>query len=151
MWENLFRNLNSQRLLFCHVLFHWNMKSHLKRFHNRFQLGEKRTPDEAYLAYLPLAHIFELTHEILVLSLGIKVGYSSPNTLTGNLRNSKWSDLRRINGDASLSICHLCFLGFLKLFRIRIIKFSLHQTSFLHGLDTQVKWQVYLSLTQIGR
>ena len=46
-------------------------------------MGEKRSPDEAYLAYLPLAHIFELTHEILVLSLGIKVGYSSPNTLTG--------------------------------------------------------------------
>ena len=46
-------------------------------------IGEDRSADEAYLAYLPLAHIFELTHEILVLSLGIKVGYSSPNTLTG--------------------------------------------------------------------
>jgi len=48
------------------------------------QLGEKRTPDEAYLAYLPLAHILELTHEIFCLTLGIKIGYSSPNTLTGN-------------------------------------------------------------------
>ena len=48
-------------------------------------MGEDRNPNEAYLAYLPLAHIFELTHEILVLSLGIKVGYSSPNTLTGEI------------------------------------------------------------------
>ena len=47
-------------------------------------MGEERKDDEAYLAYLPLAHIFELTHEILVLAMGIRVGYSSPNTLTDN-------------------------------------------------------------------
>lgn len=47
-------------------------------------LGETRHPDETYLAYLPLAHIFELTHEIVVLSLGVRVGYSSPYTLTDN-------------------------------------------------------------------
>ena len=47
-------------------------------------LGEERHHNEAYLAYLPLAHIFELTHEIIVLSLGIRVGYSSPMTLTDN-------------------------------------------------------------------
>jgi long-chain acyl-CoA synthetase len=45
-------------------------------------MGHGRNQAEAYLAYLPLAHIFELTHEIIVLSLGIKVGYSSPATLT---------------------------------------------------------------------
>ena len=36
------------------------------------------------MAYLPLAHIFELTQEIIVLLMGIKVGYSGPNTLTDN-------------------------------------------------------------------
>ena len=45
-------------------------------------MGQDRYPEEVYLAYLPLAHIFEITQEIIVLSLGIKVGYSSPATLT---------------------------------------------------------------------
>ena len=45
-------------------------------------MGYERHSDEVYLAYLPLAHIFEITQEIIVLSLGIKVGYSSPHTLT---------------------------------------------------------------------
>jgi long-chain acyl-CoA synthetase len=45
-------------------------------------LGEDRSDDEAYIAYLPLAHIFELTLEIIVLLMGIRVGYSGPNTLT---------------------------------------------------------------------
>ena len=45
-------------------------------------MGYERYPEEVYLGYLPLAHIFEITQEIIVLSLGIKVGYSSPHTLT---------------------------------------------------------------------
>ena len=45
-------------------------------------MGNERNPKEVYLAYLPLAHIFEITQEIIVLSLGIKVGYSTPATLT---------------------------------------------------------------------
>ena len=45
-------------------------------------MGHERNSREAYLAYLPLAHIFEITQEIIVLSLGIKVGYSTPATLT---------------------------------------------------------------------
>ena len=45
-------------------------------------MGYERYSEEVYLAYLPLAHIFEITQEIIVLSLGIKVGYSSPHTLT---------------------------------------------------------------------
>lgn len=38
--------------------------------------------DETYVAYLPLAHILEFIAENVVLSLGIRVGYSSPFTLT---------------------------------------------------------------------
>ncbi len=45
-------------------------------------LGENRGPEHGYLAYLPLAHIFELTMEIVVALMGIKIGYSSPGTLT---------------------------------------------------------------------
>ena len=52
--------------------------------------------NEAYLAYLPLAHIFELTHEILMLFMGIKIGYSSPLTLTDSgVRISKGQKVRR--------------------------------------------------------
>ena len=45
-------------------------------------LPRERSPEEAYLAYLPLAHVFELTHELIVMILGIRIGYSGPNTLT---------------------------------------------------------------------
>jgi len=38
--------------------------------------------DETYIAFLPLAHILEFLAENVVLSLGIRVGYSSPYTLT---------------------------------------------------------------------
>lgn len=44
--------------------------------------GEQRTPDETYMGFLPIAHIFELSHEFVVLLMGIKIGYSGPNTLT---------------------------------------------------------------------
>ncbi|CAF1673661.1 unnamed protein product, partial [Adineta ricciae] len=38
--------------------------------------------NDVYIAYLPLAHILELCCEILVFFMGIKMGYSSPQTLT---------------------------------------------------------------------
>ena len=44
--------------------------------------GEVRTPDECYLAYLPMAHILELNLEMMFYCAGVKVGYSSPFTLT---------------------------------------------------------------------
>ena len=37
-----------------------------------------------FAGYLPLAHIFELCLEFIMLSLGIPIGYSSPHTLTDN-------------------------------------------------------------------
>merc|ERR1712110_36372 len=39
-------------------------------------------PDECYIAHLPLAHVLELLSENTMMLLGIKVGYSSPNTMT---------------------------------------------------------------------
>ncbi len=32
----------------------------------------ERTGEEAYVAYLPMAHIFELTHELIVMLMGIR-------------------------------------------------------------------------------
>ncbi|CAF0948680.1 unnamed protein product [Adineta steineri] len=38
--------------------------------------------NDIYIAYLPLAHILELCCEILIYYMGVKCGYSSPQTLT---------------------------------------------------------------------
>lgn len=40
--------------------------------------------NETYLAYLPLAHVYELFAESLLFSAGARIGYASPLTLTDN-------------------------------------------------------------------
>eukprot|EP00094_Tigriopus_californicus_P004431 TCALIF_04270-PA protein Name:"Similar to Acsl4 Long-chain-fatty-acid--CoA ligase 4 (Rattus norvegicus)" AED:0.08 eAED:0.08 QI:0/0/0/0.66/1/1/3/0/695 len=60
--------------------------------------GEQRTPDETYMGFLPIAHIFELSHEFVVLLMGIKIGYSGPNTLTDKSTMIKSGQ----KGDASI-------------------------------------------------
>ena len=60
------------------LLSHQNMVSTLTAI---FYLREF-TPADCYIAYLPLAHVLELTSELTSLLLGIPVGYSSPNTMT---------------------------------------------------------------------
>jgi long-chain acyl-CoA synthetase len=47
-------------------------------------LGELLTPDATFLAYLPLAHIFELAVEMTLVSVGITMGYGQVKTLTDN-------------------------------------------------------------------
>ncbi|XP_071749792.1 long-chain-fatty-acid--CoA ligase 4 [Lepeophtheirus salmonis] len=42
------------------------------------------TTTDRYLAYLPLAHIMEIVAEMACLYCGVKIGYSSPLTLTDN-------------------------------------------------------------------
>ena len=37
--------------------------------------------DDTYIGYLPLAHVFELSAESLLIFLGVGIGYSSPNSL----------------------------------------------------------------------
>ena len=38
--------------------------------------------DDIYIAFLPLAHVLELLAENTMMLFGVKVGYSSPNTMT---------------------------------------------------------------------
>jgi len=38
-------------------------------------------PSDVYIAYLPIAHVFELIGEMIMLAWGVPVGYSHPNTL----------------------------------------------------------------------
>lgn len=47
-------------------------------------------PDDIYIAYLPLAHVLEMTAEISCVSYGCRIGYSSPQTLSDqvNTKNS---------------------------------------------------------------
>ncbi|XP_054651262.1 long-chain-fatty-acid--CoA ligase 3a [Dunckerocampus dactyliophorus] len=40
------------------------------------------TEEDTYIGYLPLAHVLELSAELVCLSHGCKIGYSSPQTLT---------------------------------------------------------------------
>lgn len=50
-----------------------------------FQISGGRyglSPETAYLAYLPLAHIMEMISEISMLMFGAQLGYGSPHTLT---------------------------------------------------------------------
>lgn len=42
----------------------------------------KFTPEDVYLAYLPLAHIMEMAAECVMFAIGCSVGYGSPQTLT---------------------------------------------------------------------
>jgi long-chain acyl-CoA synthetase len=39
-------------------------------------------PKDIYIAYLPLAHLYELEFELFFLSLGMSIGYATPQTLT---------------------------------------------------------------------
>ncbi|GAA5879725.1 hypothetical protein JCM1840_006838 [Sporobolomyces johnsonii] len=45
-------------------------------------LGELITPDARFIAYLPLAHIFEFTVEMTLLYVGIPMGFGNVKTLT---------------------------------------------------------------------
>jgi long-chain acyl-CoA synthetase len=46
--------------------------------------GISITAQDVYLAYLPLAHIFELAAEVTMLASGAQLGYGSPRTLLKN-------------------------------------------------------------------
>lgn len=39
-------------------------------------------PNETFIGFLPLAHVMEIAAECTMMSLGVKIGYSSPFTLT---------------------------------------------------------------------
>ncbi len=55
-------------------------------------------PDDTYIAFLPLAHVLEMLAENVMLIMGIKLGYSSPYTLTDTSTSVKPGD----KGDATL-------------------------------------------------
>lgn len=50
---------------------------HFQHFECRFRGSEEDT----YIGYLPLAHVLELCAELICVSYGCRIGYSSPQTL----------------------------------------------------------------------
>ncbi|XP_011008086.1 PREDICTED: long chain acyl-CoA synthetase 8-like [Populus euphratica] len=58
----------------------------------------KLRSDDVYLAYLPLAHVFELAAESVMLSAGCAIGYGSALTLTDTSNKIK----KGTKGDASI-------------------------------------------------
>lgn len=44
--------------------------------------GVTMAGEDSYIAYLPLAHVFELSAEMVMFAIGTRMGYSSPLTLT---------------------------------------------------------------------
>jgi long-chain acyl-CoA synthetase len=64
--------------------------------------------DDVFVAYLPLAHVLELVAEITFLSLGAKLGYSSPSTLRDDDVNDEngnsAGDLRKLRPTIMISV-----------------------------------------------
>ncbi|PWA00512.1 hypothetical protein BB558_003423 [Smittium angustum] len=52
--------------------------------------------DDVIIAYLPLAHILEYAVEFLAISLGIRVGYGTPRTLTTSMVHGCLGDLEAL-------------------------------------------------------
>lgn len=59
------------------LLSHKNILCTLKAFCDAVEIK----PDDVFLGFLPLAHVFELLAESVCLLTGVPIGYSSPLTL----------------------------------------------------------------------
>lgn len=51
---------------------------------------------DTYIGYLPLAHVLELSAELVCISHGCRIGYSSPQTLADQVRAPFLSIIRNI-------------------------------------------------------
>nr|UTI67604.1 long chain acyl-CoA synthetase [Kerria lacca] len=76
------------------ILTHENIVSTLKGFTDVVPTK----PNDVYLAYLPLAHVFELLSEYMCLFSGIPIGYSTPLTMA----DTSSKIMRGTKGDASV-------------------------------------------------
>ncbi|OQR74849.1 long-chain-fatty-acid--CoA ligase 4-like [Tropilaelaps mercedesae] len=94
------------------IITHGNIVSVAKGFQTALWL---LIPSDVYIAYLPLAHIFEISVELTCIAKGMKIGYSSPFTITDN----STAIPRGGRGDATLLQPHLMLAVPLVLDRIR--------------------------------
>ena len=79
------------------IVTHGNVIKSLNSFLYHL-MNFKITEQDMYIGYLPLAHIFELIGENMMMVFGVTIGYSTPNTL-----NDKSTMIKRgQKGDASI-------------------------------------------------
>lgn len=79
------------------MISHLNLITSLKTVIKR--LGTIKLEKDIYIAYLPLAHVLELCCELGCLLNGIRVAYSSPQTIADNstgIKNGQKGDLRML-------------------------------------------------------
>ncbi|KAK6632107.1 hypothetical protein RUM44_007137 [Polyplax serrata] len=76
------------------LLSHANMLTTLKAFTDAVDIY----PDDVFMGYLPLAHVFELLVESVCLLCGVPIGYSTPLTMIDSSSKIK----RGTKGDASV-------------------------------------------------
>ncbi|XP_065199736.1 fatty acid CoA ligase Acsl3 [Planococcus citri] len=76
------------------ILTHENIVSTLKGFSDAVPIKS----NDIYLAYLPLAHVYELLSEYMCLFSGVPIGYSTPLTMV----DTSSKIMRGTKGDASV-------------------------------------------------
>lgn len=64
------------------MISHANILTAVQAFVTR--LGSVNRQKDIYVAYLPLAHVLELVCEITCITHGIRVAYSTPQTIADN-------------------------------------------------------------------
>lgn len=67
-------------------------------------VDESITDNECILAYLPLAHIFEMVLENLVLYVGATLGYGNPRTMSDNSVKNCAGDMRELRPTAMVGV-----------------------------------------------
>jgi len=77
------------------MMSHGNLLASVRSFPLR--LGSLREKKEVWVAYLPLAHVLELTAELGCIAAGIRIGYSTPQTIVDTstaIKRGQKGDLR---------------------------------------------------------
>ena len=113
------------------MISHGNLLASGKSFPIR--LGKLKKNKEIWVAYLPLAHVLELTAEIGCLIGGIRIGYSTPQTIVDTstaIKRGQKGDLRILKPTIMAAV-PLILERFAKAVREKISKTSwIQQTIF---------------------
>ena len=115
------------------LISHGNLLASARSFPIR--LGELKKNKEVWVAYLPLAHVLELTAEIGCLIAGIKIGYSTPQTIVDSstaIKRGQKGDLRVLKPTMMASV-PLILERFAKAVREKISKSSWIQQAIFNG------------------
>ncbi|XP_054161476.1 long-chain-fatty-acid--CoA ligase 4-like [Oppia nitens] len=98
-----------------------------------------------YIAYLPLTHVLEFCAEMFCFTSGVRIGYGTPNTLTGAgtaLRDVTKSDIALLRPTFMVSV-PLILERIRKGIETTVAKRGqLFQTMFNYAVDYKIQWQL---------